>query len=518
MVVGRYDKYGVADQDTGYYDNGFIDPIDFIVHNGPDNPQTRQEEAVPNPIIASSSWFLPLCWQAPGPDARCNMDAYMSYLECTLEKNSLCAVDPSVWSALKSSGQGSGPGGGGGLPPVSGQKPDHVPNFDVYDHNGQEISAKCNNCPTKGVSASQTLSMRLETETHNRDVVQGDLFNKRSQSIDGEIWCRVEGYTDWQEIPGSEDDLEYDVTNLVTKKDSSVERIAYIVPNVPGATLACKSKVDADNEVNEESENNNWSRTERFLIGQPVPPPSPDFLPHGLSAQAVYVGAQANVSYWVHNQGNKDASTDSYTAIEIFNGSWTTLAEPNRVRKDHATAGYDHAEAVTTYPVTLSPGTYLWRVRADHDNRVGESNEGNNIATGSITVIPRPKPVLTMTQVSDDKGCCTTNTGEYVYPKVWVRNDGPAAPEGNVRVLYQISSNGTGGVWWTIGSGIIEPRELHPGDTDEDRMDGERWRIPKDGAWKKQWHTVRACVNIRGGEPTCGDGDSVAAYARYSKK
>jgi hypothetical protein len=406
--------------------------------------------------------------------------------------------------------------------PVSGSQPDLTPDFDVFHQDGHEISSNCNNCPTENVSPGQVVAMRLETETHNRNVQTSDLRDANSQSIDGEIWCQVEGYTDWQEILGSEDELEYDVDNLVKEDGSSVETILYTVPNYPGAILACRATVDGDNEVMEEDEGNNDSRMERFLITatQSLPsPPQPDLLAHDFSAGSVYQGDPATFVYRIKNQGQADAP-ETFTALEIFvDNSWIAVAPSNRVRPDHVTVGYDHFEEVKTDPINLSPGAYSVRIRADGDNRVDESDEDNNVLESTLTVVPRPKPKLVITKFQDRKGCCTTNRGEYLYPNIWIRNDGAAAPAGNVRVLYQVHSPvGTGGAYQTIGYGTIEPRELQSGDTDEDYMDGSRWKIPKSSAWKKQWHTVRACVNQEGGEPTCGPADSVATYARYSKK
>jgi hypothetical protein len=276
----------------------------------------------------------------------------------------------------------------------------------------------------------------------------------------------------------------------------------------------------------EKHESNNGSTEAVFEVtadGQVVnvapPPPQPDLIAHDFAAGSVFRGDPATFVYWIRNQGQADAP-ETFTALEVYaNGSWVAVASSNRVRADHATAGHDHYEAVKTDPITLPPGAYSARVRADDGNRAAESDEDNNVLQGTLTVTTRPKPKLVITRFEDQKGCCTTNTGEYLYPDIWIRNDGPVAPAGNVRVLYQVHSPvGTGGAYQTIGYGTIEPRELQSGDTDEDYMDGNRWQIPKSGAWKKQWHTVRACVNQEGGEPTCGPGDSVATYARYSKK
>lgn len=169
-------------------------------------------------------------------------------------------------NTLADSVGGMGGGGESYGSHTSGSLPDFTPDFDVYHLDGHEISANCNNCQGESVQPGQVVHMRLEVETHNRDVQVGDLRNSSTQSIDGRIKCRVIGKTDWQEIPGSENNLEYDVDNLVTDNNSSVETIDYTIPNYPGSILECQAKVDDDDEVIEENESNNNSRIERFLI------------------------------------------------------------------------------------------------------------------------------------------------------------------------------------------------------------------------------------------------------------
>jgi hypothetical protein len=176
----------------------------------------------------------------------------------------------------------------------------------------------------------------------------------------------------------------------------------------------------------------------------------------------------------------------------------------------------------TISPVTLPnvAGACTAYFCADYQGAIAESDETNNCASLSFTLQPRPKPKLVITKFQDEIGCCTTNTGSRIKPDIWVRNDGPVAPATDVQVLYQISSPiATGGQWRTIGYGYIHPSELPPGGTDEDYMDNS-WSIPKNSAWKKQWHTVRGCLKEDGlGTPIGGgQGEICTTYGRYSKK
>jgi hypothetical protein len=55
---------------------------------------------------------------------------------------------------------------------ISGPRVDLEPDFDVYDTNGVEISANCNNCMGKSVDVGQTVHAKLKAEvtiTFGRD-------------------------------------------------------------------------------------------------------------------------------------------------------------------------------------------------------------------------------------------------------------------------------------------------------------------------------------------------------------
>jgi hypothetical protein len=234
-----------------------------------------------------------------------------------------------------------------------------------------------------------------------------------------------------------------------------------------------------------------------------------------------YAGDPARLGAWIINQGNVAPSTGIRSSYSV------ECPGTGRIfLTDDGTDASELGPGMSAWEETLTP-VYLPNVSGnctayfcpDYQGAVSESNEGNNCVSLSFTLQPRPKPKLVITQFRDQRGCCTTNTGEYIYPDIWIRNDGQAAPGANILVLYQVSSPiGTGGAYWNIGYGTITPNELPPGSTDEDSMDAGRWQIPKLSAWKKQWHTVRACVHPQGATPTGGSGDVCVAYTRYSKK
>ncbi len=150
--------------------------------------------------------------------------------------------------------------------PVTGTAPDITPDFDVFYY-GEEISANSDDGRGEDVYPGQIVQLQLEAEVSNRDVIVSDVRNGSSESIDGKILARVAGITSWEEVPNSEEDLEFDVKNLVEKDGTSVEVINYVVPDAPpGSELQLQAFVDDDDEIREEGEGNNASRVEKFTI------------------------------------------------------------------------------------------------------------------------------------------------------------------------------------------------------------------------------------------------------------
>lgn len=276
----------------------------------------------------------------------------------------------------------------------------------------------------------------------------------------------------------------------------------------------------------EEHESNNCSTEAVFeVVAAPyVNVPDVDFIPLGLTflQTPYYAGDPARFGAWIKNLGTVGSPKDIRSSYRIqCPGTGLMYLTDDGTPASALGPGASVFEENKS-PVTLPnvSGTCTAYFCVDYQNAVQETNETNNCQSFSFTLAGRPKPNLVITKFQDESGCCTTNTGDRIKPNIWVRNTGPAAPASNVTVIYQINSPvATGNAWWTIGYGGIEPRELPPGGTDEDYMDNT-WSIPKDNAWKKQWHTIRACLRADGSTPL-GDpsrGDVCATYGRYSKK
>lgn len=279
----------------------------------------------------------------------------------------------------------------------------------------------------------------------------------------------------------------------------------------------------------EKHESNNCSTEAVFeVVADPVvnvDPRTVDFITNSLQFRGTppkYAGDQAHFGAYVVNIGNStpQANIRSRYSVQCPGSGEIYLADDGTEASNLAPGNYvweENIDAVTLPDVSGNCTAYF---RADYQNAVSERDETNNYTSLAFMLLPRPAPNLTITKFQDEVGCCTTNLGSRIKPDIWVKNTGPVAPASAVTVIYQIASPAaTGGQFQTIGYGTIRPSELPPGGTDEDYMDGS-WSIPKNNAWKNQWHTVRGCLRADGSAPT-GDpakGDICATYGRFSKK
>ena len=279
----------------------------------------------------------------------------------------------------------------------------------------------------------------------------------------------------------------------------------------------------------EKHESNNCSTEAVFeVVEGTVNVPDVDFTVSGLTVlQApVYAGDYIRLGAWITNSGTVNATTDIRSSYTVScNGGPTSVLTDDGTMASTMTAGASAWEEILT-PVLMPnvAGTCTLTFTADYLGSQSETDEANNSTSITLTLAPRPAPVLSITRFEDKVGCCTTNTGAAPKPRIWVYNGGTAAPGANVTVVYQVSSPvATGGLYQVIGYGTIEPRELVPGDTDEDQMDCDGcWRIPASSPWKKQWHNFRACLRVDGGTPVPSTGapspgEVCAVYQRYSK-
>lgn len=364
------------------------------------------------------------------------------------------------------------------------------------------------------VMTGQALEVRTQIKAWNGDASHHMRDGRDRIEID--VYVR-EDRGDWRFLQ-----REYTRASNLPNGATHTEHVAYTVP--PGVSeVSFKAKIDAEDEASEAHEGDNWSAVLIFSVNNT---PTIDFTVPAIginTTQPILAGSLMGAKMAIHNIGNSAPPVGIRSSYAVrgpgTNNQWVQIADDGSDPGDLIPGRYHWEEILALVAAPTVPGTYDLRGCADYLSGVMETDEGNNCLINSFTVHPRPAPQLVITKFQDESGCCTTNTGSRIKPNIWVRNDGPASPGTNVTIIYHISSPvATGGAYIHIGYGSIEPRELPPGGTDEDYMDGS-WSIPKSGAWRNQWHTIRGCLKADGSTPVGDPNTEVCAhYTRYSKK
>lgn len=283
---------------------------------------------------------------------------------------------------------------------------------------------------------------------------------------------------------------------------------------------------NGDGEVPEKHKSNNCSTEAVFSVtaDPSYVAPQPNLVAHSF----VFLQAPTYASDFVRfrasitNQGSRSlgAGIRSSYSVSCNGGAEQYLTDDGTDRDELDPGETKTEETNTAVQMPNVVGTCTAYFRTDYQNTEAESNEGDNVASFTFTLVARPAPNLYATTFRDDRGCCTTNTGNYIDPRIWIYNAGPAAPASTVSIIYQISSPvATGGNYILMRYGSLRPDELMPGATGHDGMDNQRWQIPKTSAWKKQWHNIRACIKPDGSMPVGGGPDELCYYyQRYSKE
>ena len=241
--LGRWhnNKYGIASNE--FYDNGFIDPIWFITHNAPDNWISRQEisqSSLTYPIPPTNPWFNQLCMESYPPDSRCDGSDIVNFTECVFEGNSLCAPPVSDYSAIQGGGQGSEYGSGGG-----GSLPDFIVNkIWLEDVNGNKKTT---------FRPGQTIKIKAQLKNVGADSpseIATKFYRSNGYQRDSNPTYLGVEHTDASSLEAGE-------THTETKTAT-----APITPGIYNMT----AKADADSNVSEEHESNNWSAEAVFKV------------------------------------------------------------------------------------------------------------------------------------------------------------------------------------------------------------------------------------------------------------
>ncbi|NCC62223.1 MAG: hypothetical protein EOM12_15085, partial [Verrucomicrobiae bacterium] len=377
----QWNKWGVPN--GIYYDNGLIDPIDFIVHSGPDNYISRGSESIPNPITTESAWFYDLCW-AQAPDGRCEMADVDWYLVCTEERSTLCAVDPSVWSAVGETGLTSANtyavGGDGYIPPENPQPNDPVnltQDTDIFGADGNELYAG-HNYFIPGMKASVRVTGKAKG---------GDAGNWKNR--DDADTIDIAYYVSYDDGPWTQWTTGY---MTIGKLDEDVEITETKSLTIPQGISSIAFRIDLDyrNEVDEYDEGDNESRVERFEVSSLLPnyTVSDVFFSDPNTGARYYSGATLlEDQYWYpYCEIASIGETNAPIAVEVSHRMDGSERDTDTLETDEISVGSFATETVWSKWKLGDTGTRTYTCCVDSTNQLPELNEGDNCKSATYNV------------------------------------------------------------------------------------------------------------------------------------
>lgn len=296
-----------------------------------------------------------------------------------------------------------------------------------------EGSGPCDpNDPKQTITIHFYLSRGYKEDAHSDWKLVGTDEIQCSNLKPGDTHTETEGIELWRDIP------ELGIWNIVACIDHPQTD-----HNNPGDHL-------------EKHESNNCSTEAVFeVVEGTVNVPDVDLIPLGFTVlQApVYAGDFIRLGAWVKNQGTVNGTADIrsiYTA-SCNGGPAITLTDDGTMATTLTAGASAWEETLTPVQLPNVVGTCTLTFTVDYLSNQPETDESNNSVSLTVTLAPRPAPKLVITRFEDDKGCCTTNRGSSLYPRIWVRNDGNVAPGANVTVTYEIANINAGGPYSPMG-------------------------------------------------------------------
>ena len=499
-----WEKYGkaVVLNGKGYYDNGLIDPIDFMVHSGPDNYMSRFPYVIPNPITTESAWFYDLCYIANTPDARCSSQSIQFYFECVGENWPGCAVDPSVWSAVGETGKTSantyGVGGDGYIPPQDPQPNDPVnltQDTDILGADGNELYAG-----RDGFLHGMKAKVRVAVKAKGGNA--GNWKTKRSSSV---ILIKY---------LVSANDGPWNVWNVgvitIAKLDEGqtiTETKEYTIPSGI-SSIAFRTEIDYRDEVEEYDEGDNMSRVERFEVSnlRPNLVPTDVFFTSASDGTRYISGATlledqmwhphceiANLGQIAspiqtvvsHRMDGQERDTDSLSAGDPALGSIAT-------------------EVVWSMWKLGDTGTRTYTCCVDSKNQLPELNEGDNCKSATYNVVPYKSDLIVSDLYLITSGGQVVRNGtsipenSTVHPYCVATNQGNRNTRNGIRLRYEVDAGNY------RGDDGLDAGDLKVGASKTEYM-SDGFRLGDTGT-----RTYRCCVDYQGSESELNESNNCA--------
>jgi len=440
--LGRWsiDKYGV--KELGYYDNGFIDPIHFITHNGPDNWLSREEGDSCKFLFPYQPWFFEVCIADSGS---CDDSVVKEYEECVKNPDASCTeVKSGVWSAIGEGGRTSGGtygvGGDSYEPPAYAKKNFNLDlDFDIMDSqdNNHELYAGQDT-----LASGMEVVLRAKVEAKGGDA--HDFIEKGKDTIEVDSFARIGIGGEWFRVCRN-----YIKVGSLQEEESETTIFRYVIPLLAsGEKISFKCIADAEEEVWEVKESDNTSRIETFTINNNL---DVNFISHNLSLTNgrtfLTVGDRYGLQVFIKDIGTDPSPGRIRSSYEIFlGGEWRFLAD-DESEASELIPGRDQLEYISDEGSVIAPsvpGFYPVRACANYQVSVPETNIFDNCTTSVIEV--RAAPVIRSITITDPSSGEKWKTSSN-HTIDWISQN----ITGNVKIEYSIDG---GSKWYVIDSSV----------------------------------------------------------------
>jgi len=371
--------------------------------------------------------------------------------------------------------------GGGGATPSFNLKLD----FDIMDSSlnvewqaGQHLLRSGQVVKLRAVSESEGGDVR-QFMRQGRDRVEVD-FHVR---IDAGEWTRVS--------------REYiKVDNLRDSKKA--ESVQFTIP-LGVKSIAFKVKIDAEDEVFEFNEGDNWSRVETFDVTES--PPTVNLVPTALEVPGtVTAGGEYRVRFAFQNVGNSLPRVGARGVYQLrgpgTNNVWLNQTDDGSDPEDLVPGRVQWEETKSPLRAPTIAGRYEQRVCLDYQQSVIETSEDDNCISRSFLVVAPLLPDLIVTFIEIDPWRDDSiQKGREHHPTMKIKNVGSGPVTTNIRSAYYWYGPSTGNVWQQIADDGTDAAELCVGcEVTETIKAGFK-------ATKKGVHYLKACVNYQGQQP-----------------
>jgi hypothetical protein len=426
--------------------------------------------------------------------------------------------------------------------PIPGKRTDLQPDFDVFNTEGNEISANCDHCSGKPIDPGQTVRTRLTVEVSNANASKNNR-NDEHKKIDGRVWWKIEGKTGWKSINRG----EYTIKKLKKGKKISETRDWSVPSDYPGDILAMKACVDTDDEIWEQNEDkkkkkitdpdqdgttNNCSRTERFYIRPPETAQDDTqaesqtgIVSNNAPTGAVENGDCAKVTGWA-----KDQDTPGSLEVKVFtanpDGTNEQYLESLVAAADRADLGGEYgidwtvplsfqdrqARKVVFYATNVPEGSnpVLGSVTLTCPDDAAEQEPADSSntppATPPVTPPPPDPPVVPPSSNTTDlivsslgiKEGSVVDHNSVIHPVCVIRNVGNVTPSSGIRSAYYIDD-----VYRADDGSDAE--NLTPGHDQQEEVLNDDIRADTAGT-----RTLKCCADYQGSVSESDEGNNCA--------